>query len=334
MVLIIIVFLCEGSAIFLQPASFENCERLPAIRNRTAQRIDWALWRSFLAVAETGSLSAAARRLSLTQPTIGRHVEQLEAMLGQRFFLRSPRGLLPTGEALALLPEARAMALAADSLERRASAPVAEESGIVRIAASHVVGAELLPEVLGPLLDEHPALEIELALGNDNADLLRHEADIGLRMARPTPGSLIARRLRDVPLGLFAHCAYLARRGTPQGVDDLRDHVLIGSDRNPAFLAAVQSFDGQLARRSFRLRCDSGAAQLSALRSGLGIAVCQVGIAAREESLVRVLPDRVGFKLDCWLAIHDDLRAVRRVRLVHDHLKNELPRLFRRTANE
>lgn len=185
---------------------------------------------------------------------------------------------------------------------------------------------------LGPLLDEHPRLEIELALSNDNADLLRHEADIALRMARPTQGSLIARRLGDVPIGLFAHRAYLARHGMPRGMDELRGHVLIGSDRDPAFWAAARSLDGQFASKSFRLRSDSDAAQLSALRSGIGIAVCQVGIAPLEESLVRVLPDQVAFKLECWLAMHDDLRSVRRVRIVNDHLRKVLPHLIRGAA--
>ena len=308
--------------------------RRAAIQNRMAVRIDWALWRSFLAVAETGSLSGAARRLSLTQPTVGRHVEQLEAALGRKFFLRSPQGLMPTEEALALLPEARAMALAADNLERRASAPAAGATGVVRIAASNVVGSEVLPEALGPLLDAYPGLEIEMALSNEATDLLHHEADLAVRMARPTQGSLIARRVGEVPLGLFAYRGYLARRGTPREIGDLRDHVLIGADRDPAFLNALKTLGGDLTRRSFRLRCDSEAAQLSALRGGLGIAVCQTGIAARDANLMPVLPDQVGFSLDCWLAVHDDLRAVHRIRLLHEHLARELPRLFARKPQE
>ncbi len=292
--------------------------------------IDWALWRSFLAVAEAGSLSGAARRLSLTQPTVGRHIEQLEGAFGQKFFLRSPQGLMPTEEALALLPQARAMAMAADSLERQASAPAEEARGIVRIAASHVVGVELLPEALAPLVDAHPGLETELALSNENSDLLRHEADIALRMARPTQGSLIARYLGEVPLGLFAHRSYLLRHGSPQEPGDLRGHLLIGADRDPAFLAALEAFGGAMTRRSFRLRCDSEAAQLAALREGIGIAICQRGIAARDPDLVPVLAGQVSFRLGCWLVMHDDLRAVRRIRMVYDHLGKCLPRMFKR----
>jgi DNA-binding transcriptional LysR family regulator len=148
-------------------------------------RIDWALWRSFLEVTLSGSLSGAARRLQLTQPTVGRHIEQLEQALGHKLFLRSPQGLSPTEEALALLPEAQAMALTADNLERLGSAPADAAAGVVRIAASHVVGVEVLPEALAPLLEGHPRLEIELVLSNDNADLLRHEAELAVRMVQP-----------------------------------------------------------------------------------------------------------------------------------------------------
>jgi len=167
--------------------------------------VDWTLWRSFLAVADTGSLSAAARRLGLTQPTLGRHIEALETAIGQPLFLRAPHGMMPTPAAQALMPEAQTMAHAAASLERRAASS-GEFRGTVRIAASHVVGAEVLPRLLAPLLDQHPGLAIELDLSNDPADLGRHAADLAIRMTRPGQSSLIARKLADVRLGLFCAC--------------------------------------------------------------------------------------------------------------------------------
>lgn len=301
-----------------------------AMQKRMADRIDWALWRSFLAVAEQGSLSAAARRLGLAQPTVGRHVEQIEEAVGRKLFLRSPQGLAPTDAALALLPEARAMGQVARSLERMASEPAGAAGGVVRIAASHVVGAEVLPEALAPLMDAHPLLEVELALSNDSADLLRHEADLAVRMVRPTQRSLVARRIGAVPIGFFAHRDYLARRGTPRSAGDLAGHVLIGADTDAAFLGAMAGLPGRLGRRSFRLRTDSEAAQLAAIRQAVGIGVCQWGIAMRDPRLVPVLPDEVRLVLDCWLATHGDLRAVRRIRLVQEHLARVLPGLFGR----
>ena len=292
-------------------------------------RIDWALWRSFLAVADTGSLSAAARALGLTQPTIGRHIDMLEAAVGQTLFLRTPQGLAVTEAAAALVPDARAMQLTADSLARRASSAPGGRAGTVRIAASHVVGAEVLPIVLAPLLADHPGLAVELALSNDSADLWRQEADLAIRMVRPSQGSLVARRLESVPLGLFAHRAYLGRAGRPETETDLVGHVLIGPDGDPAALAGLEALGGLVGRQHLRLRSDSEAAQIASIRAGLGIGVMQAGIAARDPMLEPVLPGRAAWTLDVWLVLHEDLRRLPMVRLMADHLSAVLPAVLR-----
>ncbi|TFL16657.1 LysR family transcriptional regulator [Jannaschia formosa] len=292
-------------------------------------RIDWALWRSFLAVAETGSLSAAARALGLTQPTVGRHIDTLESAVGQTLFLRTPQGLGLTEAAAALVPEARAMQLTADSLARRAASAPEAGAGTVRIAASHVVGAEVLPTALAPLLAAHPGLAVELALSNDSADLLRREADLAIRMARPAQGRLVARRLGDVPLGLFAHRAYLDGAGRPESMTDLKAHVLIGPDGDPAALAGLEAFGGVIGRSDLRLRTDSEAAQIASIRARLGIGVMHAGIAARDPLLEPVLPDLLNWSLDAWLVLHDDLRRLPMVRLVADHLSTVLPAVLR-----
>jgi DNA-binding transcriptional LysR family regulator len=295
-------------------------------------QIDWALWRSFLAVAETGSLSAAARALGLTQPTVGRHVDTLEAAVGQTLFLRTPQGLGLTEAAAALVPEARAMQLTADSLARRAASAPEAGAGTVRFAASHVVGTEVLPTALAPLLSAHPGLAVELTLSNDSADLLRREADLAIRMARPAQGSLVARRLGGVPLGLFAHRAYLDGAGRPGSLTDLKAHVLIGPDGDPAALAGLEAFGGAVGRSDLRLRTGSEAAQIASVRAGLGIGVMQAGIAAREPLLEPVLPDLVAWSLDAWLVLHDDLRRLPMVRIVADHLSAVLPAVLRSGA--
>lgn len=285
--------------------------------------IQWDHWRSFIAVAEEGSLSAAARALGLTQPTVGRHIDLLEAALGATLFLRAPQGMMPTDLGRELLPEARAMAAAAAALARTASAPRGATRGVVRLAASEVVGAEILPALLAPLLAAHPGLVVELVLSNRNEDLLRREADLAVRMARPRQEGLVARRLAELRIGLYAHERYLAARGLPRTRAELAGHILIGPDRDAATLAAMAA--AGFAREMLRFRCDREAAQLNALRAGLGIGAAQAGIARACPALRPVLAKEFSARLDCWLAMHEDLRGSARVRLVFDHLAATLP---------
>ena len=284
--------------------------------------IQWDHWRSFIAVAEAGSLSAAARKLGLTQPTVSRHIDLLEASVGATLFLRAPQGMTLSDLGGQMLPEARTMAASAAALERAASSPIEAARGVVRMGASEVVGAELLPAILSPLLAAHPGLAVELALSNRNDDLLRREADLALRMVRPTQSGLVARKLADARIGLFAHLRYLDRHGTPATLGALADHVLIGPDGDPMALEGFAK--AGIPRRLIRLRCDREAAQLNAIRAGLGIGVMQAGIARRDPDLRPVLAGHVAFTLECWLVLHADLRQSARVRLLADHLAAHL----------
>lgn len=285
----------------------------------------WDLYRSFLAVLRLGSLSAAARELELTQPTLGRHIQELETALGQSLFTRSQSGLLPTRAALQLHPHAEAMASAASALLRAASGALDEPEGSVRLTTSEIMGVEVLPPILAAFREAHPKVVIELSLSNLNQDLLRRDADIAVRMARPTQAALLARRLGSVPVGLFAHRRYLARHGMPESLDDLaRNHTLVGFDADASALRSFRQTGLPITRDLFAFRSDSDHAQLAAIRSGFGIGGCQTRIAARDPDLVAVLPGVVRFDLEMWLAMHEDLRASRRVRLLHDHLAEAL----------
>jgi DNA-binding transcriptional LysR family regulator len=282
--------------------------------------VAWDHYRSFLSVIDEGSLSAAARELGLTQPTLGRHVDELEATLGTSLFTRAPHGLTPTPAALELVPHARTMAAAADALLRAASGEIAEPRGIVRLTASHMIGAEVLPPILTAFREKHPEIVIELALSNRNQDLLRRDADIAVRMMRPTQGALIARRIGRVDIGLYAHKRYLKRHGAPKSIEELQAHTMIGFDRDTSLIQSVSGTGYPVTRELFALRSDSEHAQLAALRSGFGIAGAQAGIARRDPNLVAVLPDHVRFALEMWLAMHEDLKLNRRVRLLFEHL--------------
>jgi len=286
--------------------------------------ISWDLYRSFLAVVHEGSLSGAARRLGLTQPTVGRHVAALEQALGLALFTRAPQGLLPTEAALDLVPHAQRLEAAAAALLRAASGEPEEARGVVRISASDIIGCEVLPPILAGFREAHPRVAIELVTTNRLSNLLTREADIAVRMARPTQDALLARHLGKVDIRLYAHQRYVARRGLPATVAELAEHSAIGFDADSRALANVEMVGIRIRRELFDFRTDSDLAQLAALRAGLGVGAAQVGIAARCPELVPVLHEQVAFGIDMWLAMHEDLRAVRRVRLLFDHLASAL----------
>jgi len=284
---------------------------------------DWSLYRAFLSVFTEGSLSAAARALGLTQPTLGRQVAQLERALGVALFTRSPHGLKPTEAALDLAPHARAMAGAASALVRAASGAGDTTRGVVRLTASEIIGAEVLPAILAAYRPRHPGVVIELALDNQQQDLLHGAADIAVRMVRPTQDALVARRLDDTHLGLYAHRRYLEAEGTPATLLDLAAHAVIGFDRETPFLRSlIQRLP--LPPSGFAFRADSDLAQLAAIRAGFGIGFIQHGIARREPDLVAVCPGQIAFQLGVWLVMHEDLRATPRMRSLFDHLAEGL----------
>jgi DNA-binding transcriptional LysR family regulator len=283
-------------------------------------RLDWEDLRAFRAVLRAGSLSAAARALGVTQPTMRRRLDALEQALGAALFTRAPTGLAPTEAARALADHADAMAAAAAALARAASADPAAMAGTVRITASEVIGAEVLPEMLAALQAAHPDLAVELQLSNLPQDLLRQEADIAIRMLRPAQDALVAKRIGAITLGLFAHPGYLARHGTPADLAALPRHRLIGPDRETTFLAALRA--GGLPER-MGLRTDSHLAQLAAIRAGAGIGICQVPLG-RRYGLARVLPAAFRHELETWVVMHEDLRRTARVRTAFDHLVRAL----------
>ncbi|MES2449377.1 MAG: LysR family transcriptional regulator [Pseudomonadota bacterium] len=285
--------------------------------------IDWERQRAFLAVLREGSLSAAARALSVAQPTVRRRIEELEAMLGTPLFTRSSGGLTATEAALALREHAEAMGMAADAFVRAGSAGAREIAGTVRVSASEVVAVEVLPPMLAVLRRLHPALVIELSPSNRNEDMLRREADIAIRMVRPTQNALVARRIGAVPLGLHARAEYLAAHGTPKTFEEVRAIGIIGVEHDNPVLRSLQARYA-LSFADFIFRTDSDLAQLAAIRAGIGIGICQVPLAARDPRLVRVLPDAFDIDLDTWVVMHEDMRGVARIKVTFDHLAEGL----------
>ncbi|WP_296226186.1 LysR family transcriptional regulator [Ralstonia sp. UBA689] len=286
----------------------------------------WELYRTFLAVVREGSLSGAARVLGLTQPTAGRHVDALEQALGLTLFIRTQQGLSPTEAALSLRPFAESLEATSAALLRAASSQGEGVRGTVRITASDVVAVEVLPPILTDLHAAYPELAIELVPSNRMEDLLRREADIAVRMQRPSQGVLVARHIGGIELGVYAHRRYLKQRGTPAALDDLASHTLIGYDKESAFLRSMRAQLPWVQRSRFALRTDSDLAAIAALRAGFGVGFCQVGLARRNPDLVRLFAAEVSITLDTWLAMHEDLRDSPRCRVVFDALAAGLAR--------
>lgn len=282
----------------------------------------WELLETFLVVLRSGSLSAASRALDVAQPTVRRRIEALESALGTVLFTRAANGLVPTDAAELTRSSAEAMESAARAVVRSASGALDDPKGTVRLTASKVMGAEVLPGLLAPLLTEAPGLQIELATSNRLADLLRRDADVAVRMAAPTQAALVARRAGAIPIGFFAHERYLRGREAPKRLADLAAHTLVGSDHERALIGALAAMGLELAPRDFAFRTDDDVAQLAAIRAGLGIGACQVPLG-RRAGLVRVLP-KLTLPLETWVVMHEDLRRVRRVRMVFEHLTRAL----------
>ncbi len=285
-----------------------------------SQALSWDLYRTFGAVLDEGSLSGAARRLGITQPSVARHVDALEAGLNVSLFVRTARGLSPTEAALELKPYADLLSSTSAAFLRMAEGRTGEISGTVRISASEVVGVEHLPPILAGLRQQYPDLAIELLLSNTADDLITREADIAIRMFPPTQNVLVTTHVGAFRIGLHARADYLVRRGLPTTLKQLKDHDLIGYDIETPGLRAVLHPYPMLARAAFSLRVDSDIAQLAAIRAGYGIGVCQLVIAATDPDLTHVLPDEFGIDLETWVVMHEDMRTNARCRVVFDEL--------------
>ncbi|MEN0066184.1 MAG: LysR family transcriptional regulator [Myxococcota bacterium] len=276
----------------------------------------WEWLEALSATLEHGSLSAASRVLGVAQPTVRRRVEALEAALGTALFLRGVNGLVPTDVALAMRPLAQAMEAHAQALVRAGSGAADEVQGVVRVTAPDVIGVHVLPSILATLATPRPA--VELATRDTVDDLVRRDADIAVRAVASTQTALVARRVGVVPIVLAAAPTYLAARAAPRSFDDAEAHDWVVDDRRGAVTGALAEQGLFVERLSRVVRADNALAQLGAMQAGLGIGVCQ-GPLVQRLGLQRVFPD-LSVPMPLWVVVHEDLRAIRRVRRLFDHL--------------
>jgi DNA-binding transcriptional LysR family regulator len=298
---------------------------------------DWSHLQTFVAVAEQGSLSAAARALGGSQPTMGRHIGALQAELGVRLFERRSGGLELTPTGLELLHHARGMAGAAQRLALAAAGRAESLAGSIRITASDIVATYLLPDILTALRRAEPEIEIELVATDRTENLLQREADIAVRMYRPTQADVYRQKVGDMALGMFAAHSYLERRGVPRSMADVRHHDVVGYDRSELIIAGMRAAGLEVERRFFPLRCDNQVVCWRLVVAGFGIGFNQLAIGLAEPAVQRIEIDGVVLpRLPIWLTAHDELKTSLRVRRVFDflaeHLAQAAPQQKHRTA--
>lgn len=285
----------------------------------TAPEPDWSLLRAFLAVAETGSLSRAAVELGSSQPTLSRQMSELEAQIGHALFERTRRGVRLTEAGEALRHPAQRMREHAREWSLVAAGRATSLAGTVRITASEVVCAHLLPPVLRDLREAHPEIQIELVPSDKLENLLEREADIALRMVRPTQAALVARKLADLPMHVYAHRDYLKRHGKPT-MANFQSHQWVGFDRSDQMVRGFRSAGYRVTREFFGFRCDNQIVVWQAVLAGVGIGVGMDRVASQATGLLRILPEIQIPVLPMWLTAHRELRGTPRLKLVFDAL--------------
>lgn len=298
---------------------------------------DWNDIRYFLAVAQTGSLSAAARELRVSQPTVGRRVRAFESRLGARLFERVNQGYVLTAAGKGIMEMAESMDREAIAIEHEIGGEDVQLSGIVRLTTTEGLGTCWLAKRLPRFRERYPRIEIELMVGEGLVDLQRREADIALRLGTPGSEELVGRMLGCVGCGLYASNSYLSERGEPATLDDLSGHTIIESVGELAQVKQVRQLREVAKIVSVSMRSNSMLTQIAAVKAGLGLLPLPhfVNIAAPE--LRRILTREFDVQLDLWLLTFHDLKHTKRVRAILDFLIEEVnrdPELLARTSHQ
>lgn len=287
-------------------------------------QLDWNQLKAFLETAETGSLSAAARKLGLTQPTLSRQVAAIEQRMGVTLFERVGKAMALTPTGLDLLEHARAMGAAAEALSLAASGHSQAMGGVVSISASDAVAAHILPPLVRRLRDQEPGIAIEVISSNALSDLLRREADIAIRHVKPEQPDLIARLIREATASFYASADWVKAHGHPRSAEEAADLSFVGSDRSGQFLAYLRQHGLPLSEANFSCYADHSIANWSLVRQGMGIGAMMDEIALDTPGIVRVLDEVSPVRFPIWLVSHRELRTSRRIRVVFEALARGL----------
>ena len=290
---------------------------------------DWSQARAFLATAETGSFSAAARQLGLTQPTLGRQVAALEAELGVVLLERGGRSPVLTDAGIEILEHVRSMAEAAEHVSLAASGQSQSIEGRVCITSSDLMAAYVLPPILDQLREEAPGIEIEIVASSAMQDLRKREADIAIRHVRPEQPDLIAKLAMETTAHLYASTAFLDRHGRPETAEEVSALPFVGVDQPERLLPHLNATGLSLTRSSFRYHTESGSVMWELVKQGLGVTVMTREMADMTQGIEMVWPEFGPIPIPIWLVTHRELRSSRRIRLVFERLAEGLKRLER-----
>lgn len=291
------------------------------------REFDWNLIKSFLAVIEHETMLRASKALNASQPTIGRHITELETITGLTLFDRSRNGMRPTDAALSLANQARDMQREADAFSLLATANDENVSGTVRITASQIVANFVLPTIIAEFREAEPDIQIELVASNRVENLLARDADIAVRMAQPTQNDIIARKVNDFGLGAYAHKSYLKGRPAAKSIEDLSQHILLGYDRDDLIIEGMASHGIKMRRSDFAVRTDDQVAHWHLLCAGAGIGFAPRYMASKNQDLVRLFEEFSIAPLPMWLASHHELKTNLRIRRTMDFFYEALRNL-------
>jgi len=290
----------------------------------TAAPIDWNLLNAFVQLIDAGSLSKAARKSGLSQPTLSRQIQLLERQLKMPLFERSARGMQLTGTGMKLVEHAMRMREAADSVVRSAQGFEDDLGGSVRISASELTACHILPRILTKLRQQYPVIAFEVVASNEVSNLLNREADIAVRMTPPKQTELVARKVTTLEVGIYAHKRYLRKQGVPESLADLMRCDLIGFDRDDSLSKGLIAAGATKSALRFAFRSDSHEVCWQMVREGFGCGFITAVIAATDRDVVRLLPRAAVPSLPVWLTVHREVRSNRRLRVVYDALAAEL----------
>ncbi|MFD1328500.1 LysR family transcriptional regulator [Mycoplana ramosa] len=277
--------------------------------------MNWDDVRMFLAVARTGQLLAASRRLGVNHATLSRRVSALEAEMKTRLLVRRTNGCDLTAEGEVFFHAAERMETEMLSAQAKIGRIDAAVAGTVRIGAPDGFGVSFLAPRLGRLIARHPELKIQLVPVPRSFSLSQREADIAITLERPEQGRLVSSKLTDYTLGLYSSRSYIAAHGEPEDVDALKHHRRIGYVEDLIFTASLD-FTGEVMRSwnaSFEISSATG--QTEAVRSGAGIGILHNYIARLDPELVRILPETT-IRRAYWTTYHESARDLARVRTV------------------
>lgn len=288
--------------------------------NSNAKYFDWNHIRSFLVAFEEGSLSAAARALGLTQPTLSRQITSLEEDLGFIVFERGHRSLTLTQSGLELLEHVKTMGDAANLISLTASGQSQKVEGLVSVTASDVMSTYHMPGILKGLKAVVPDIEIEIVTSNEIRDLQRREADIAIRHVEPEQPDLITKHICNVQANLYASSDYLEKLGKFKTKHDLKNACYIGFENPERSLALYQSMGLPIGRKNIGYVTNDGVSRWEIVKQGLGIGIMDERTAAITEGVEQVLPDLVPLEFPIWLTTHRELHSSKRIRVVFDYL--------------